>query len=148
MEFPVCPALGRRHGSRQARTLTKMAPSPTSFSLKQSQENPMRICQCILFWWLALSPLAVGHGQPGAAGAPGQIIPCSSDDGEKHYCTADTRHGRATGAATQPGAVQTGRVVGLRRKKASGWTRDAAASLLWDAAKTAAMPTARVAERQ
>ena len=22
-----------------------------------------------------------------------QIIPCSSDDGEKHYCTADTRHG-------------------------------------------------------
>src|SRR2546423_3400297 len=23
----------------------------------------------------------------------GQIIPCSSDDGEKHYCTADTRYG-------------------------------------------------------
>jgi hypothetical protein len=71
-----------------------MAPSPTSFSVKQSQENRMRICRFIFVLVVALSP--VGRGAL-ATQAPqerqGQIIPCSSDDGEKHYCTADTRHG-------------------------------------------------------
>jgi hypothetical protein len=85
MEAPWIPG-------RLAR-LTKLAPSPTSFSLKQTQENRMR-SRYIFVLVAALSPL--GRGAL-ATKAPeelqGQIIPCSSDDGEKHYCTADTRHG-------------------------------------------------------
>jgi hypothetical protein len=54
----------------------------------------MRICQCIFVLVAALSPFGRGAS---ATQAPqerqGQIIPCSSDDGEKHYCTADTRYG-------------------------------------------------------
>jgi hypothetical protein len=54
----------------------------------------MRIFQCIFVLVATLSPL--DHGAL-ARQAPqerqGQTIPCSSDDGEKHYCTADTRYG-------------------------------------------------------
>jgi hypothetical protein len=54
----------------------------------------MRIAQCIFVLVVTLSPL--GHGAL-VGRAPqerqGQIIPCSSDDGEKHYCSADTRYG-------------------------------------------------------
>src|SRR5467141_1018509 len=96
MKIPVYPALVREAlwiPGRVAR-LTKMAPTPTSFSPKQSQENRMRICRCIFVLVAALSPF--GHGAL-ARQAPqerqGQIIPCSSGDGEKHYCTADTRYG-------------------------------------------------------
>src|SRR6266403_5291737 len=37
---------------------------------------------------------------------------------------------------------------GATTKRESGWTRDAGVSLLWDAAKTPAMPAARVVERR
>jgi hypothetical protein len=54
----------------------------------------MRIAQCVFVLLATLSPF--GHGAL-TGRAPqerqGQIIPCSSDDGEKHYCTADTRYG-------------------------------------------------------
>jgi len=71
-----------------------MAPTPTSFSPKQSQENRMRICRCIFVLVAALSPFGRGAlARQAPQERQGQIIPCSSDDGEKHYCTADTRHG-------------------------------------------------------
>jgi hypothetical protein len=54
----------------------------------------MRICQYILVLVVALSPLGRGTlARQAPQERQGQIIPCSSDDGEKHYCTADTRHG-------------------------------------------------------
>jgi hypothetical protein len=68
--------------------------------LKQTQEKRMRIWQCILGLMAAL--VAFGGGAFAARGAFAeealqeravQIIPCSSNDGEKHYCEADTRHG-------------------------------------------------------
>src|SRR6267143_976377 len=78
----------------QARTLNKDGPSRSCFSLKQSQENRMRICRYIFVLVAVLSPFGRGTlaGQA-PQGRQGQIIPCSSNDGEKHYCTADTRHG-------------------------------------------------------
>jgi hypothetical protein len=79
---------------RQARTFNQDGGSLTSFLLEQSQENRMRICRYIFVLVAALS--AFGRGAL-ARRAPqerqGQIIPCSSDNGEKHYCTADTRYG-------------------------------------------------------
>jgi hypothetical protein len=79
---------------QQARKFNKDGIPPATFSLKQSQENRMRICRCIFVLVAALSPFGRGAS---ARQAPqerqAQIIPCSSDDGEKHYCTADTRHG-------------------------------------------------------
>jgi hypothetical protein len=74
--------------------LRKMASSPASFSFKQFQENRMRICQCIFVLVAALSPFGRGAlARQAPQERQGQIIPCSSDDGEKHYCTADTRYG-------------------------------------------------------
>src|SRR6266550_2084136 len=71
-----------------------MAPTPTSFSPNQSQENRMRICRCIFVLVAALSPFGRGAlARQAPQERQGQIIPCSSDDGEKHYCTADTRYG-------------------------------------------------------
>ena len=54
----------------------------------------MRIWRCIFVLVAALFPFGPGTWTTRAAqDRPVQIIPCSSDDGEKHYCTADTRHG-------------------------------------------------------
>ena len=55
----------------------------------------MRMNQCVfVVLMVALCSLSAGVS---AGQAPpqsqGQIIPCSSDDGEKRYCEADTRHG-------------------------------------------------------
>jgi len=106
--------------TRQACTLAKKAPSPASFSLKQSQENRMRICRCIFVLVAALSLFGRGAlARQAPQERQGQIIPCSSDDGEKHYCTADTRHGaRLVRQRTRRRA--TGRVVGLRRRRHLG----------------------------
>jgi hypothetical protein len=54
----------------------------------------MRICRWIFVLAVALLPYALGaSGLQGAQSQQGQVIPCSSDDGAKHYCEADTRHG-------------------------------------------------------
>ncbi len=54
----------------------------------------MRICQCIFVLVAALSPFGRGAlARQAPQEHQGQMIPCSSDDGEKHYCTADTRYG-------------------------------------------------------
>ena len=79
---------------RQARTFNKNGALAYLFLTQQSQENRMRICQCIFVLVVALSPFgreALATQAPQER--PDQIIPCSSDDGEKHYCTADTRYG-------------------------------------------------------
>jgi hypothetical protein len=54
----------------------------------------MRICQCIFVLVTALFPFGPG-ALAGRAPQERQthVIPCSSDDGEKHYCEADTRQG-------------------------------------------------------
>lgn len=54
----------------------------------------MRIRHSIFVF--AVAPFLFGRGTLSAQAAQQrsvQIIPCSSDDGEKHYCEADTRHG-------------------------------------------------------
>jgi hypothetical protein len=54
----------------------------------------MRITLYIFVLVTALSPFSHGaSARPAPQERQGQIIPCSSDDGEKHYCTADTRYG-------------------------------------------------------
>ena len=54
----------------------------------------MRIWRCIFVLLAAHFPFGPGTWTTLVAQErPVQIIPCSSDDGEKHYCTADTRHG-------------------------------------------------------
>ena len=54
----------------------------------------MRICQCICILAAALFLFSRGAlTQQTPQEHPGQIIACSSDDGEKHYCEADTRYG-------------------------------------------------------
>ena len=54
----------------------------------------MRICRCIFVLVAALFPFGRGTlARQASQERQAQIIPCSSDDGEKHYCTADTRHG-------------------------------------------------------
>ena len=54
----------------------------------------MRIWRGIFVLVAGLFPFGPGTWTTRAAQErPAQIIPCSSDDGEKHYCTADTRHG-------------------------------------------------------
>jgi peptide methionine sulfoxide reductase MsrB len=54
----------------------------------------MRICRYIFVFVAALSALGRGAlARQAAQERQGQSIPCSSDDGEKHYCAADTRHG-------------------------------------------------------
>jgi hypothetical protein len=54
----------------------------------------MRICQGIFALLVALSFFGRGAlPRQTPQERQGQIIPCSSDDGEKHYCTADTRYG-------------------------------------------------------
>jgi len=79
---------------RQARKFNKDGTPPATFSLKQSQENRMRICRCIFVLVAALSPFGRGAlARQAPQERQAQIIPCSSDDGEKHYCAADTRHG-------------------------------------------------------
>ena len=40
--------------------------------------------------WL---PIAAALLFPAAHSVLGQTVTCASEDGEKHYCTADTRHG-------------------------------------------------------
>jgi peptide methionine sulfoxide reductase MsrB len=46
------------------------------------------VCAVMLFPFLRGAP--VSQGTPGAQSA---VIPCISEDGEKHYCEADTRYG-------------------------------------------------------
>src|SRR5437588_1258393 len=71
-----------------------MAPSHTSFSFTQSLENRMRICRYIFVLLAALATFGRGAlARQAPQERQAQIIPCSSDDGEKHYCTADTRYG-------------------------------------------------------
>jgi len=54
----------------------------------------MRTCRYFFVLLAALSPFCHGPlAKQAPEERPSQIIPCSSDDGEKHYCTADTRHG-------------------------------------------------------
>ena len=54
----------------------------------------MRIWRCISVLVAALLPFGGRTWMiPGAQERPVQIIPCSSDDGERHYCSADTRYG-------------------------------------------------------
>jgi hypothetical protein len=53
----------------------------------------MRICRCIFVLVAALFPFGRGTlARQASQERQAQIIPCSSDDGEKHYCTADTRN--------------------------------------------------------
>jgi Protein of unknown function (DUF3011) len=52
----------------------------------------MRIWRWIFVLVAALFPFGRGVTQA-VQEQPAQIIPCSSDDGERHYCMADTRHG-------------------------------------------------------
>src|SRR6516165_7548869 len=73
--------------------LTKIAPT-SALSLKQSQENRMRIWRRIFVLMPALCFFGRGTWMTQAAQErPVQIISCSSDDGERHSCIADTRHG-------------------------------------------------------
>jgi len=54
----------------------------------------MRMCGSILV--CAMMPFLFGRGatmRQGAQGGTAAVIPCSSEDGEKHYCEADTRYG-------------------------------------------------------
>jgi hypothetical protein len=60
----------------------------------------MRISRMVLF--LGVVCLA------GAAGARAQTIGCSSDDGHRHYCKADTRNGVALTNQTSGAACQQG----------------------------------------
>jgi hypothetical protein len=54
----------------------------------------MGICRWIFILAVALFLFARGESAlQGAQSQQGQVIPCSSDDGEKHYCEADTRYG-------------------------------------------------------
>jgi hypothetical protein len=54
----------------------------------------MRICWDVFVLLAALSPFGRGAlPRQTPQERQGQIIPCSSDDGEKHHCTADTRYG-------------------------------------------------------
>jgi Protein of unknown function (DUF3011) len=54
----------------------------------------MRICWSIFVLLVALSLFGRGaESRQTPQGHQGQIISCSSDDGDKHYCTADTRYG-------------------------------------------------------
>src|ERR1700726_4767198 len=54
----------------------------------------MRICRCIFVLVASLFPFGRGAlARQAPQERQAQIIPCSSDDGEKRYCTADTRHG-------------------------------------------------------
>src|SRR2546430_6953568 len=54
----------------------------------------MRICRYVFVLMAVLAPFCRGVlARQGPQERHGQIIPCSSDDGEKHYCTADTRYG-------------------------------------------------------
>lgn len=51
----------------------------------------MRLCWCMLFL-ATLFPFAGGASARHASQGE-QLVPCRSDDGEKHYCEADTRYG-------------------------------------------------------
>ena len=54
----------------------------------------MRLCRYIFVLMAVLATFCRGAlARQGPQERHGQIIPCSSDDGEKHYCTADTRYG-------------------------------------------------------
>jgi Protein of unknown function (DUF3011) len=54
----------------------------------------MRIWRCFFLFVAPLFLFGLGTWMTAAAQErPVQIIPCSSDDGERHYCSADTRHG-------------------------------------------------------
>src|SRR5437879_12022312 len=54
----------------------------------------MRTCRYIFVLMAVLAPFCRGVlARQGPQERHGQIIPCSSDDGEKRYCTADTRYG-------------------------------------------------------
>ncbi|MBA0087907.1 MAG: DUF3011 domain-containing protein, partial [Acidobacteria bacterium Pan2503] len=54
----------------------------------------MRLCQCIFAFVAALCPFGRGAlTRQAPQEHRSQIISCSSEDGEKHYCEADTRHG-------------------------------------------------------
>lgn len=54
----------------------------------------MRIRWCIFVSAVALFPSARAASTWQATQEPqGQVIPCASDDGGKHYCEADTRYG-------------------------------------------------------
>ena len=54
----------------------------------------MRLCQCIFALVAAFFSIGRGASTQQAPQEPrSQIISCSSEDGEKHYCEADTRYG-------------------------------------------------------
>ena len=54
----------------------------------------MRLCQCIFAFVAALFPFGRGAlTRQAPQEHRSQIISCSSEDGEKHYCEADTRYG-------------------------------------------------------
>src|SRR5207244_1271371 len=54
----------------------------------------MRLCQCILAFLAALFLFGRGAWRPQSPQEHrSQTISCSSEDGEKHYCEADTRYG-------------------------------------------------------
>jgi len=54
----------------------------------------MKVCGWIFAGATALFPFIRGASPwQGTQGGPGAAIPCSSEDGEKHYCEADTRYG-------------------------------------------------------
>jgi len=79
----------------------------------------MRICRCIFVWCSPLTFWPRGIGPQAPQERQAQIIPCSSDDGEKHYCAADTRHGaRLVRQRSQAPCKETSR--GATTKKESG----------------------------
>jgi hypothetical protein len=54
----------------------------------------MRVCQWFFVLVAAIFPFGRGTlARQAPQESKAQAIPCSSDDGEKHYCEADTRHG-------------------------------------------------------
>ena len=54
----------------------------------------MRLCQCIFAFLAAFFPFGRGAlARQAQQQHPSQLISCSSEGGEKHYCEADTRYG-------------------------------------------------------
>src|SRR5947207_14396379 len=69
----------------------------------------MRICRYVFVLMAVLAPFCRGAlARQGPQQRHGQIIPCSSDDGEKHYCTADTGDGARLGRQRSEAACEEG----------------------------------------
>src|SRR5437016_5626552 len=104
----------------------------------------MRLCQCILAFLAALFLFGRGAWRPQSPQEPGarrfRVLPKTV-----RSITARRTRGMARdwcGSAARRRAKRVSR--GATTKRESGWTRDAAVSLLWDAVKTAAMLAAKV----